>query len=145
MYLLLETLKIKALRFIKCYALSAMMYGCEIMTINEMMEKQLEETELWLLWRVMKICWLKVKNKGIMRSTTTARQLCNETNSAETMYVLRTYPQKSYKPPYQNDDEDVNTTQAMKIILPEKEKQRNIGRKTEEDGIKKKDIIDFMQ
>ena len=47
--------------------------------IREAMKKQLEVAEMWFLWRMMKISWMKkVRNEDVLRRAQAERQLMKQ-------------------------------------------------------------------
>ena len=67
------------LRLIKYYIWSTMLHGCETWTIIEAMKKQLKAAEMWFLWRMMKVSWIKkITNEDVLRRAQTERQLMKQ-------------------------------------------------------------------
>ena len=63
-------------RFIKAYAHSTLLYGCESWTISKAMQKKIEATEMWFMRRMLKIPWTeRVTNEEVLRRAGTRREL----------------------------------------------------------------------
>ncbi|KAG1714985.1 TBC1 domain family member 13 [Nymphon striatum] len=63
-------------RVLKAYVWSTLLYGCECWTINKVLKKKLEATEMWFLRRMLKISWKEKKtNEFVLENAGTKRSL----------------------------------------------------------------------
>jgi len=52
------------LHLLKFYVWSTLLYGCESWTVSQRMKSQLEATQMWFLWRTLRIAMTdKVSNE----------------------------------------------------------------------------------
>ena len=79
------------LKFLKCYVLSTLLYGCESWTISETIKKRLEATEMWFLRRMMRIPWVKkVTNERVLELAGTGRSLLTTIRKRQLQFIGHT-------------------------------------------------------
>ena len=55
-------------RLLKCYSWLVLTNGCESVTINKVMERRLEETQIWFYRKMLRISWVqKVTNEAVWK------------------------------------------------------------------------------
>ena len=63
-------------RLLKCYIWSVLTYGCESWTLSKVMEKRLEDTEMWFYKKMLRIFWVqRVTNAEVLKKMKAKRQL----------------------------------------------------------------------
>ena len=74
-------------RAFECYIELILIYGCETWTIVKQIQKKLEATEMWFLWRMLKISWTaKKSNKTILQEADTIRSLINREHRRQAIF-----------------------------------------------------------
>ena len=64
------------IRFVKAYAWSTFLYGCEAWNINKAMEKRIEALEMWFYRRIMRISWVDhVSNERVLQRAGARREM----------------------------------------------------------------------
>ena len=58
-------------RVLEGYVESILMYGYEAWTISKQVQKKLEATEMWFLWRMLRISWIVKKSNESVRKKLT--------------------------------------------------------------------------
>ena len=63
-------------RFVKAYAWSTFLYGCEAWNISKAMEKRIEALEMWFYRRMLKVSWVdRVSNEIVLQRVGAGREL----------------------------------------------------------------------
>ena len=76
------------LRMVKCYILSTLLYGSELLwTVTKNMKHRIEAVEMWMLRRMLKIGYTEHKtNAEVLRMAGTERQLFRKIQSTQLQY-----------------------------------------------------------
>ena len=63
-------------RFVKAYAWSTFLYGCEAWNISKVMEKRIEALEMWFYRRMLKVSWVDhVSNELVLQRVGAGREM----------------------------------------------------------------------
>ena len=83
---------------LKSYIWSCLLYSCESWTITEQLEKKLKATEMWFLWRVLRIPWTAKKtNEEILQLVKCDRQLITTVRKRQLQFLCHIYRKREIK------------------------------------------------